>query len=177
MWSKGNSPPRWVGMGVGRLLLLSHISRVRLCGPIDSSPPDSCPWDSPGKNTGVGCHFLLQCMKGKSESEVAQSCLTLHDPIDCSRPGSCVHRISQAKVLEWGAIAFSEGSDETWWKRLWSSPDASPTFLTNLGKTNFLKLGTTADVGREHLRNRESEMQSQLGIFIFCWSWRHLPAK
>ena len=43
-----------------------------------------CPWDSPGKNTGVGCHFLLQCMKGKSESEVAQSCLTLSDPMDCS---------------------------------------------------------------------------------------------
>ena len=52
-----------------------------------------CPWDSPGKNTGVGCHFLLQCMKVKSESEVAQSCLTLHDPMDCSPPGSSVHGI------------------------------------------------------------------------------------
>ena len=66
-----------------------------------------CPWDSPGKNTGVGCHFLLQCMKVKSESEVAQSCLTLHDPMDCSPPGSSVHGICQARVLEWGAIAFS----------------------------------------------------------------------
>ena len=46
------------------------------------------PWDSPGKNTGVGCHFLLQCMKVKSESEVTQSCLTLCDPMDCSPPGS-----------------------------------------------------------------------------------------
>ena len=46
------------------------------------------PWDSPGKNPGVGCHFLLQCMKVKSESEVVQSCLTLHDPMDCSLPGS-----------------------------------------------------------------------------------------
>ena len=63
------------------------------------------PWDSPGKNTGVGCHFLLQ-MKVKSESEVTQSCLTLIDPMDCSLPGSSVHGIFQARVLEWGAIAF-----------------------------------------------------------------------
>ena len=65
------------------------------------------PWDSPGKNTGVGCHFLLQCMKVKSESEVAQSCLILSDPMDCSPPGSSVHGIFQARVLGWGAIAFS----------------------------------------------------------------------
>ena len=65
------------------------------------------PWDSPGKNTGVGCHFLLQCMKVKSNSEVTQSCPTLHDPMDCSLPGSSTHGISQARVLEWGAIAFS----------------------------------------------------------------------
>ena len=67
-----------------------------------------CPWDSPGKNTGVGCHFLLQCMKGKSEREVAQSCPTLRDPMDCSPPGSSVHGIFQARVLEWVAIAFSK---------------------------------------------------------------------
>ena len=66
-----------------------------------------CPWDSPGKNTGVGCHFLLQCMKVKRKSEVAQSCLTLSDPMDCSPPGSSVHGIFQARVLEWDAIAFS----------------------------------------------------------------------
>ena len=66
------------------------------------------PWDSPGKNTGVGCHFLLQCMKMKSESEVAQSCLTLSNTMDCSLPGSSVHGIFQARVLEWGAIAFSD---------------------------------------------------------------------
>ena len=66
------------------------------------------PWDSPGKNTGVGCHSLLQCMKVKSESEVAQSYLTLSDPMDCSPPGSSTHGIFQARVLEWGAIAFSE---------------------------------------------------------------------
>ena len=64
-------------------------------------------WDSLGKNTGVGCHFLLQCMKWKSESEVTQLCPTLSDPMDCSLPGSSVHGIFQARVLEWGAIAFS----------------------------------------------------------------------
>ena len=65
------------------------------------------PWDSPGKNIGVGCHFLLQCMKVKIESEVAQSCPTLSDPMDCSLPGCSIHGIFQARVLEWGAIAFS----------------------------------------------------------------------
>ena len=77
------------------------------CGPIDGSPPGSRPWDSPDNNTGVGCHFLLQCMKVKSESEVAQSCLTLSNPMDYSPPGSSVHGIFQARVLEWGAIALS----------------------------------------------------------------------
>ena len=65
------------------------------------------PWDSPGKNTGVGCRFLLQCRKVKSESEVAQSCLTLSNPTDCHLPGSSAHGIFQARVLEWSAIAFS----------------------------------------------------------------------
>ena len=63
-------------------------------------------WDSPGKNTGVGCHFLLQGMKVKSESEITQSCPTLSNPMDYSLPGSSVHGIFQARVLEWGAIAF-----------------------------------------------------------------------
>ena len=69
------------------------------------------PWDSPGKNTGVGCHFLLQCMKMKSESEVTQSCPTLSDPMNRSLPGSSVHGIFQAGVLEWGAMAFSDYID------------------------------------------------------------------
>ena len=72
------------------------------------------PWDSPGKNTGVDCHFRLQCMKLKSESEVAQSCPTLSDPMDCRLPGSSIHGIFQARVLEWGVIAFSA----TLWERL-----------------------------------------------------------
>ena len=66
------------------------------------------PWDSPGKNTGVGCNSLLQHMKVKSESEIAQLCPTLHDAMDCSPPGSSVHGIFQARVLEWGAIVFSK---------------------------------------------------------------------
>ena len=74
------------------------------------------PWDSPGKNIGVGCHFMKcmkvksesECMKVKSENEVAQPCPTPSNPMDCSLPGSSVHGISQARVLEWGAIAFSE---------------------------------------------------------------------
>ena len=85
----------------------SRQSCPTLCDPIDGSPPGSLPWDSPGKNAGVGCHFLLQCMKVKSESEVAQSCPNLRDPMDCSPPGSSIHGTFQARVLEWNAIAFS----------------------------------------------------------------------
>ena len=66
------------------------------------------PWDSPGKNPGVGCHFLLQYMKVKSENEVTQSCPTLSDPMDCSLPGSSIRGIFQVRVLEWGAIAFPD---------------------------------------------------------------------
>ena len=85
-----------------------------LCDPIDGSPPGPpSPWDSPGKNTGMDCHFLLQCMKVKIESEVAQSCLTLNDPMDCSLPGSSILGIFQARILEWVAIAFSIHSYKT----------------------------------------------------------------
>ena len=97
------------------------------------------PWDSPGKNTGVGCHFLLQCMKVKSESEVAQSCLTPRDPMDCSPPGSsgpwdfpdkstgvgchCLLRhnvsIGHQKALWWLAVSQNP--------RSWSSFAQTPT--------------------------------------------------
>ena len=91
------------------LLLLSRFSRVRLCETPQTAAHQAPhhPWDSPGKNTGVGCHFLLQCRKVKSESEVAQSCRTHCNPMDCSPPGSSIHGILQARVLEWGASAFS----------------------------------------------------------------------
>ena len=91
------------------LLLLSCFSHVRLC-----VTPETAAHQIPGTlqaRSGVGCHFLLQCMKVKSESEVAQSCPTPSDPMDCSPPGSCVHGIFQARVLEWGAIAFSKYSN------------------------------------------------------------------
>ena len=100
---------------VGSLPLAPPAAAAKSCESCPSLRPHRLqptrlrrPWVSPGKNTGVGCHFLLQCIKVKSESEVAQSCLTLSDPMDCSLPGSSVHRILQAKVLEWVAIAFSE---------------------------------------------------------------------
>ena len=102
-----------------KFLYITSLLQLCMCVLSDFSHSDSlrphglqptrllCPWDSPGKNPGVGCHFLLQCMKVKSESEVAQSCPTLRNPMDCSLPGSSVHGVFQARVLEWGAIAFS----------------------------------------------------------------------
>ena len=96
-----------------------------------------CPWDSSGKNTGVGCHFLLQCRKVKSEREVAQSCLTLSDSMDCSLLGSAIHGIFQARVLEWGAIAVSikETAEVFFWSCIPTSNElalccstSSPTF-------------------------------------------------
>ena len=91
------------------LLLLSRFSCVDSVRPQRRQPTRiPQPWDSPGKNTGVGCHCLHQCMKVKSESEVTQSCPTPSNLMDCNLPGSSVHGIFQARVLEWGAIAFSE---------------------------------------------------------------------
>ena len=90
------------------MLLLSCFSLVQLCATHRWQPTRlCCPWDSPGKSAGVGCHCLLQCMKVKKESEVAQSCPTLSDPMDRRLPGSSVLGIFQARALEWGAIAFS----------------------------------------------------------------------
>ena len=90
------------------LLLLNRFSRVQLCATPQTAAHQAPPsLGFSGKNTGVGCHFLLQCMKVKSESEVSQSCLTLSDPMDCSPPGSSAHGIFQSRVLEWVAIAFS----------------------------------------------------------------------
>ena len=87
------------------LLLLSHFSRVQLCATPQTAahhPAIPSPWDSPGKNTGVGCHFLLQCMKVKNESEVAQSCPTLSNPMDCRLPGSSVHGTFQEEY--WNGV-------------------------------------------------------------------------
>ena len=112
------------------LLLLSHFSHVDSVRPHSRQPTRlPGPWDSPGKNTGVSCHFLLQCMKVKSESEVAQPCPTLSDPMDCSLPGSSVHGIFQARVLKWVAIAFS--SVTCWFDTL--SPNCIPCILPLFG--------------------------------------------
>ena len=83
----------------------SRQSCPTLCDPINDSPPSSHPWDSPGKNTGVGCHFPLQCMKVKSKSEVVQSCLTLRDPMDCSLPGSLSMGFSRQEY--WSGLPLS----------------------------------------------------------------------
>ena len=99
------------------------------------------PWDSPGKNTGVDCHFLLQCMKVKSESEVAQSCPTLSDPMDYSLPGSFIHGIFQARVLEWGAIAFSLVLPR--YLQKWSNNIC----CGSLGKESTCNAGDTGDLG------------------------------
>ena len=91
--------------------LPSHFSRVWLCvTPYTAATRLPRPWDSPGKNTGVGYHFPLQCMKLKSERKVAQSCPTLSDPMNCSLPGSSVHGIFQASILECVDILFCRGS-------------------------------------------------------------------
>ena len=120
-----------------------------LCNPINGSHQASHPWDSPGKNTGVGCHFLLQCMKVKSESEVAQSCLTLRNPMDYSLPGSSVHGIFQARILEWGAIAFSAMHTKLllniyislYWQRIASYlPSLLPLPHRHIAKTSFPRL-------------------------------------
>ena len=95
--------------------LLKLFNLVHVCSVVSNSLQPHrlwparllCPWDSPGKNTGVCCRFLRQFMKVKIESQVAQSCPTLCNPTDCSLPGSSIHEIFQARVLEWGAIAFS----------------------------------------------------------------------
>ena len=89
------------------------------------------PWDSPDKNTGVGCHFLLQYMKVKSESEVAQLCSTLCDPMDCSLPGSSIHGIFQARIPEWAAIAFS--THKLTLQNRAGSPETSAAWLTVKG--------------------------------------------
>ena len=116
VWRKWNPLTLLVGMQTSTVTMENRVTAAAAKS-LQSCPtvrphrrqPTSLPrpWDSPGKNTGAGCHFLLQCRKVNRESEVAQSCLTLSDPMDCSLPGSSAHGISQARVLEWVAIAFS----------------------------------------------------------------------
>ena len=126
------------------------------------------PWDPSGKNTGVGCHFLLQCMQAKSESEVAQSCLTLSDPMDCSLPGSSIHGIFQARVLEWSAIAFSEGTDA-------SQVKITSVQASELIYQRWFNLIIAVRVGIISLFYREGNWGSEtLWLVQYCAArWRH----
>ena len=131
-----------------------------------------CPWDSPGKNTGVGCHFLLQCMKVKSESEFAQSCLTPSDPMDCSPPGFSVHGIFRARVLEWGAIAFSE--DQKYVASKQKSLVAIPNLLWSNTKrkkcTTHCKI-LEAEQEANHLLTLSQPSRSQAAAVQFSPQW------
>ena len=129
-----------------------------LCDPIDGSPPGSptrlpCPWDSPGKNTGVGCHFLLQCMKVKVKS--LSRVRLLVTPWTAALPGSSVHGIFQARVLEWGAIAFSRREDEPYAKLLPKivvfEVCQQILFDKNHSRAGFLNLSTTDILGQNIL--------------------------
>ena len=133
------------------------------------------PWDPPGKNTGVGCHFLLQCMKVKSESEVDQSYPTLSDPMDCSLLGSSVHGIFQAGVLEWGAIAFSRN---TWSNRkIWpSSTKRSRSKANRVCQENTLVIANT--LFQQHKRRHYTctspdGHQNQIDYILCSQRWRN----
>ena len=118
-----------------------------------------CPWDSPGKNTGVGYHFLLQCRKVKRESEVAQSCLTLHDPMDCCLPGSSVHGIFQARVLEWVAIAFSKPLLTTLIQQLWDQVQKATVQQVSQGTLTWVIWSSIHKFKTMTLRGQKKRLQ------------------
>ena len=130
------------------------------------------PWDSPGKNTGVGCHFLLQCMKVKSQSEVAQLCPTLSDPMDCSLPGSSVHGIFQAGVLEWGAIDMAKPwfarSPGIWWCKM--SPRSS-SFIPPI----WFAPEEVAQTVKDCLQCRRSGSEPWVGEMPWRREWQPTP--
>ena len=119
------------------------------------------PWDSPGKNPGVGCHFLLQCMKVKSESEVAQSCPTLSDPMDSRLPGSSIHGILQSRVLEWVAIAFSRKKE-------------LPHQKFTTGVFTHLTLPQPQGSSRRKQRPSRWQRQEQRVLSWYLWLWKLL---
>ena len=117
------------------------------------------PWDSPGKNTGVGCHFLLQCMKVKSESEVTQSCLTFRDSMDCSLPGSSIHGIFQARVLEWARQMQIEVILQNNW----------PGFLQCKFHERIFFKGWGTPLGWRRLKRHDNQIQWLLPFHILSW--------
>ena len=123
------------------------------------------PWDSPGKNTGVGCYFPLQCTKVKSESEVTQSCPTPSDPMDCSLPGSSIHGIFQARVLEWGAIAFSNGCES------WTVKKAECQRIDAFELWCWWRLLRIPWTTRRSNRSLLKEISPGIHWKDWCWSW------
>ena len=141
-----------------------------------------CPWDSPGKNTGVGCHFLLQCRTVKSESEVSQSCPTLSDPMDCSLPGSSLHGILQARILKWVAISFSRLSS---WPRdrtqvshvagrrfnLWVTREAFHAKMGTIKDRNSMDLTEAKDINKTWQEYIEELYKKDLKTQITTMVW------
>ena len=118
-------------------------------------------WDSPGKSTGVGCHFLLQCMKVKSESEVTQSCLTLSDPMDCSLPGSFIHGIFQGRQEYWSGVPLP-------------SPSGFPYFLqfkSEFGNKEFMIWATVSSPSCFCWLYRTSPSLAAKNIINLIWYW------
>ena len=134
------------------------------------------PWDSLCKNTGVGCHFLLQCIKVKSESEVTQSGLTLCNPMDCSLPGSSAHGIFQARVLEWGAIAFSSK---------WRNPHSNPGSETPESNTIIIRCCnlccpsfTTFEIWTSHFNSLSLDfLVCQLAMIVHALDFKLCPLR
>ena len=136
-----------------------------------------CPWDSLGKNTGVVCLFLLQCMKVKSESEVTQLCPTLSDPVDWRLPGSSIHGIFQARVLEWGAISFSRGSS---WPRdripvsrirsrcftVWATKEV---LVQGRKRKNYCSIAMSSNLLSDLLLYRRGLISWQTEVIFFLW--------
>ena len=131
------------------------------------------PWDPPGKNTGVGCHFLLQCIKVKSESEVTQSCPTLSDPMDCSPPDSSVHGIFQARVLEWGATAFSNVCTRDLIKVSLKYMIFIPILLNKISSKNNFYICVKKSYWSRFLK---TELESYWAVFHFNTSYFHNTA-
>ena len=131
-----------------------------------------CPWDSPGKKTGVGCHFLPQCMEVKSEREVAQSCPTLSDPMDCNLPGSSVHGIFQTGIPEWVAIPCSRGSSRpSDWTRISCFAGGLLHYLIPIDWLTTFKLLINETL-KEFARWVQTAGTITLWLFFIIWCWR-----
>ena len=179
-WYIHHASPGFPGGSAAAAAAKSLQSCPTLFDPIDGrdSLGFSCPclWDSPGKNTGVGCRFLLQCMKVENESEVTQSFQTVSDPMDCSLPGSSVHGILQARVVEWGAIAFSLVAlnllemQETWLQSLDREDPLEKVMATYFSFLPEESHGQRSMVGYSLWGHKESDTTEQLMLSLFIFT-------